>query len=202
MLQNIRSLCALGKIQMQKLVEGIGFRSVFCFQYQRSPCGCCLLLSGQLRGQRSSETRSLALQDQLDARADLRAPEIGLPARSARTAAGTTPPGSAPSASSGTALRRRSGTAPAAPFLEISSSSNPVPPSVTMLRSYISITLLRCQDKNFPQAKAPGKRNAGKGAYAASFVMFMSTLAPMARVAVPFGLNAPLEPARYFSAVQ
>ena len=89
-------------------------------------------------------------------------------------------------------------------FLEISSSSNPVPPSVTMLRSYISITLLRCQGKNFPRSpKAPGETgNAGEGAYAASFVMFMSTLAPMARVAVPFGLNAPLEPARYFSAVQ
>ena len=44
MLQNIGFVFALGKIQMQKLVEGIGFRSVFCFQYQRSLGGGRLLL--------------------------------------------------------------------------------------------------------------------------------------------------------------
>ena len=54
MLQNIGFACALGKIQMQKLVEGIGFRSVFCFQYQRPLGGGRLLLPLQLRFQRYS----------------------------------------------------------------------------------------------------------------------------------------------------
>ena len=72
MLQNIRSLCALGKIQMQKLVEGIGFQSVFRLQYQHPLGGGRLLLPLQLRGQRLERDAVLALQDQLDARADLR----------------------------------------------------------------------------------------------------------------------------------
>jgi hypothetical protein len=50
--------------------------------------------------------------------------------------------------------------------------------------------------ENPPLSCGAWQGRAGGIAYAASLVMFMSTFAPIARVAVPFGLKAPLEPAR------
>ena len=78
MLQNIGFVFALGQIQVYKRIEGIGFQSVFRLQYQHPLGSGRLLLPLQLRGQRLERDAVLALQDQLDARADLRAPEIGL----------------------------------------------------------------------------------------------------------------------------
>ena len=50
--------------------------------------------------------------------------------------------------------------------------------------------------ENPPLSCGAWQGRVGGIAYAASLVMFMSTFAPIARVAVPFGLKAPLEPAR------
>ena len=59
-----------------------------------------------------------------------------------------------------------------------------------------------------PYKKSPGERRAISVYYAIALpeairpAMFMKTCATMARVAVPAGLKALLEPERYFSAVQ